>query len=117
MKFTDLIAWQKGVELVKEVYRLTEKFPRSEQYNLTSQLQRSATSVVTNIAEGFGRAGSDDKAYKYIIARGECTEVHSLLLVAISLKRLKEDSAEKVISLALEIGRLLSGLIERFASK
>ena len=81
--FTDLTAWTVGMELVKEIYALTEKFPSEERYGLTSQLRRAAVSVLSNIAEGFSRSSSADKAYKYMISRGECAETHALILVSI----------------------------------
>ena len=51
--YKDLVVWQKSVELVVEVYRITKKFPRSEQFAITSQIQRAAVSVPANIAEGY----------------------------------------------------------------
>jgi four helix bundle protein len=56
--YEDLIVWQKGIELAKEVYRLVGKFPSSERFGLTSQLQRAAVSVPSNIAEGQARRNS-----------------------------------------------------------
>ncbi|MDD3896316.1 MAG: four helix bundle protein [Candidatus Peribacteraceae bacterium] len=64
--FADLKAWQEGMDLVAEVYRLTALLPRSEQFGLSSQLKRASTSIVANIAEGFGRYSYADKAHKYV---------------------------------------------------
>jgi four helix bundle protein len=52
-RFNDLKIWQKGIEIVTDIYRLTKKFPKEELYGLTSQIRRSATSIPSNIAEGF----------------------------------------------------------------
>lgn len=56
--FTDLIAWQKGHELVLYIYKLTKTFPDTERFGLISQMRRSSASVTANIAEGFGRRGT-----------------------------------------------------------
>ena len=54
-KFKDLRIWQKGIEIVSDIYILTKKFPKEELYSLTSQIRRSAISIPSNIAEGFRR--------------------------------------------------------------
>lgn len=103
------------MSLVEEVYRITNAFPREEQFGLTSQLRRAATSILANIAEGFSRSSSADKAYKYTIARGEAAEVHALLLVSIRIKRTTEENCNQAISLVLESGKFLSGLIHKYS--
>lgn len=50
--YKDLVVWQKAVQLVKELYSLTEKFPREEQFVITAQMRRAAISMPPNIAEG-----------------------------------------------------------------
>ncbi len=64
--FKDLIVWQKAYELVLRVYRLTEKFPKSEQYGLLSQIRRSSISIVSNIAEGYQRQHKRQHNGEYI---------------------------------------------------
>jgi four helix bundle protein len=109
--FVDLKAWIVGLELVKEVYLLTKDFPREEQFGLTSQLRRATTSILANLAEGFSRRSAADKAYKYTIARGECTETYAFLLMSIAIGLLSNERAKHALSLVQETGRLLSGLI------
>ena len=109
--FTDLKAWQVGMDLVEEVFGLSCKFPKSELYGLTQQIRRSSMSVVSNIAEGFGRYTYPDKANRYTIARGECTEVLTQIIVAARLKFITEKEAERALQLSNEVGRMLSGLI------
>jgi 23S rRNA-intervening sequence protein len=60
--FEQLIVWQKALQLVLELYRFTEKFPRNETYGLVSQARRAAISVPANIAEGFKKRGRADKS-------------------------------------------------------
>ena len=58
--YRDLVVWQKAMELVTDVYELTKSFPKEELYGLTSQIRRSAVSVPSNIAEGYGRNSTQD---------------------------------------------------------
>ena len=100
------------MDLVEEVYRLTQKLPKEETYGLVSQLRRAAVSVVANIAEGFGRYTYADKAHKYRISRGEATEIDALLHITVRLKMLSQEETQKAFTLVNSTGRLLSGLIK-----
>ncbi len=104
------------MDLVEEIYALTEMFPSSERYGLTEQSRRAAVSILANLAEGYSRSSALDKAYKYTIARAECAEVHSLLLVSIRVKRATEQRVHCALKLCLETGRLLTGLIRKYNS-
>lgn len=64
--FRDLVAWQKSMVLVKNIYRLTENFPKTEQFGLVSQMRRAAVSIPSNIAEGHGRL--TDRGFKVFLA-------------------------------------------------
>ena len=75
--YTDLDAWKVGMDLVDEVYEITKKFPPTETYGMTAQMRKSSASILANIAEGFGRYTYPDKANKYTIARGECSETEA----------------------------------------
>lgn len=68
--FFDLDAWKEGQNLVIFAYRVTKSFPREELYALVDQIKRAAVSIVSNIAEGFGRATYKDKVYFYVMANG-----------------------------------------------
>src|SRR6478672_10437809 len=80
--YRDLKVWGIAVELTLEVYRITEAFPRSEQFGLTSQIRRAAVSVVTNIAEGHARSTRGEYRNFLSIARGSAIEVEVQLFVA-----------------------------------
>ncbi len=109
--FLDLEAAKSAMDLVEEVYRLTQKLPKEELYGIASQLKRAAASIVANIAEGFGRYSYADKARHYVIARGECTEVTAFFHITIRVKLLSENDVRHAFQLADQTGRLLSGLI------
>ena len=80
--FEQLIVWQKAHEFVLGVYRITETFPRSETYGLTSQLRRAAVSIPANIAEGFKKRGRADKIRFMNIAQGSLEECRYYLILA-----------------------------------
>lgn len=109
--FEDLEAWKVGMDLVEGVYELTREFPKEEMFGLTAQLRRASVSIVANIAEGFCRHTFADKANKYTIARGECGEVKTLILVAVRLTLVSEQRSRNALALVERVGRLLSGLI------
>lgn len=75
--FTSMPVWQKGLLLLVKVYELTRKFPPEEKYGMTSDMRRSANSVVHNVAEGFGRFEKKDKTRFYKISRGSAYEIIS----------------------------------------
>ena len=80
--FEQLIVWQKAHRFVLDVYKHTEKFPRTEIYGLTSQLRRAAVSIPANIAEGFKKRGKPDKIRFYNIAQGSLEECRYYLILS-----------------------------------
>lgn len=80
-KFQDLIVWQKAHKFVLEVYKISQLFPKNEQYGLTSQFRRSAVSIPANIAEGFKKRGQADKARFFNIAQGSLEETRYYLIL------------------------------------
>jgi four helix bundle protein len=109
--FTDLNAWKESHKLVLAIYVATKTFPQDEKFCLTSQIRRAAISIVSNIAEGFGRNTAKDKAQFYAIAKGSTLEVEGQLLVARDLNYLNEDNFQNVQKQILIVQKLLSGLV------
>ena len=95
--FKDMPVWKAALELSLEVFTITSKLPRSEDYGLTSQIRRSANSVNGNIAEGFGRNTAKDKSNFYIIARGSAFETQSHLLYGNKVGYFTTERTEKLI--------------------
>ncbi len=93
--FKDLIAWQKSHLLVLEIYKATSTFPKSEQFGLTNQFRRAAVSIVSNIAEGFGRRSPADRTHFYDMARASLNEVQAQLLVAKDMSFMSASDHEK----------------------
>ncbi len=87
--------------------------PKSEIYGLTNQIRRSAVSITSNIAEGFGRQGMKEKVQFYYLAQGSLIELKSQLLVARDIKYLKEDDFKSLAEQANKAHALLQGLIKK----
>lgn len=109
-RFEDLIAWQKARQLVAAVYGVTTKGAFAKDYGLRDQIQRSAVSVMSNIAEGFDR-GSRPEFHKYlVIAKGSCAEVRSQLYVALDCGYIAQPDFDKLAELAHEVAKIVGGL-------
>lgn len=113
VKFSDLNAWQEAHELVNLVYVLTNEFPKSEVFGLTSQLRRAAVSITANIAEGFSRFHYKDRLRFYYDARGSLSEVQSELLDARKVGLIKQNVLDKTWSQTEKVHLLLGGLIRK----
>jgi len=109
--FKELKVWQKAYQLCLEIYRVTRKFPKEEIYGLTSQVRRSAVSIPSNIAEGYGRKTTREYIQSLYIAYGSNCELETQILLSGDLGFIgKED----LLGLQKEIGdveRMLKGLI------
>jgi four helix bundle protein len=112
--YKDLLVWQRGLDLVVQVYLLTDKFPHTETYGLKAQLQRAVVSVPSNIAEGQARGASNTEFSRFIrIALGSLAEVDTQLELSIRLGFVTEQQTESAFALALEIRKMLFGLLRR----
>jgi four helix bundle protein len=109
--YRDLVAWQKAMRLVSEIYAATQGFPSEERYGLTNQLRRAAVSVPSNIAEGQARFSQKEFHHFLSQARGSLVEIETQLLIARELKYLQPSKAEDLLATTDELGRVLNGLI------
>lgn len=109
--YRELIVWQKAIEMVSDVYRITRSFPRNEMFGLTAQMRRSAVSVPSNIAEGQGRATRGESIQFLCHARGSLFELETQLIVAANLKYLEPNLARELTAKATEVARILNGLL------
>lgn len=115
--YRDLIVWQKSMALVTEVYSITRLFPKEELYGLISQIRRSAVSIPSNIAEGYGRYSTNDYIRFLQIAIGSLNEFQTQLEIGLNLGYLSKDIFEKVYEQSREIERMLSSLIKKVGLK
>jgi four helix bundle protein len=109
--YRDLIAWQKAIELVTEIYRATQSFPDSERFGLTSQLRRAAVSVPSNIAEGHVRQSTGEFKQFLGHARGSLLEGETQIFIARNLGYFSQERSTNLIKRTEEAGRILNGLI------
>ena len=114
--FRDLVVWQRAMDLVVEVYRVTKSFPSEERYGLTAQLRRAAT-VPSNIAEGRGRFGLGGFIYHLSVATGSLMEVETQLLIAQRLEYFQLGEAQRMLDRAAEVRRLLAGMVRALRTK
>ena len=109
--YKDLIVWQKSMTLVVKIYKLTEFFPKSEIYGLTSQMKRCAVSIPSNIAEGRRRGSKKDYRHFLIIAYGSGAELETQIEIAKRLQFNKNSDFIKVDSLLNEVMRMLNKML------
>lgn len=110
--FRDLKAWQECHKLLLVTYSYISKFPKTEMYELASQLRRSSVSVTSNIAEGFGRRSKKEKIQFYHLANGSLLEVENQLVISHSLKYITDAEFEEVMEIKKYSQILLQGLIK-----
>ena len=94
--FTQMPVWQLALEIVKDVYKLTDKLPKREDYALCSQLRDAAISIAGIIAEGFGRGHKKDKINFYYYSRGSAFEVMSHLFCGIKAGYFSENEIQPI---------------------
>jgi four helix bundle protein len=108
--FRELRVWQRGMELVVDVYRASANFPRTEIYGLASQLRRAAVSVPSNIAEGHTRESTKEYLNHISIAQASLAEVETQLEIAVRLEYLEPAATEMLLQHAVELGKQLYAL-------
>ena len=115
--YRELIAWQKAMDLVVQVYEMTRTFPREEVYGLTSQLRRAAVSIPSNIAEGQGRRSSKEFMRFLGIAYGSLQETETQIILATRLGDLEAAQEAQLLEQCAEVGKLINGLINALRRK
>jgi four helix bundle protein len=111
--YKKLVVWEKAHELVLHIYRITATFPRDEQYGLTSQIRRAATSTPTNIAEGCGKHTQIDFARYLQQAFGSMQEVQYLTYLSFELKYMEKEIYDVLDKQISEVKAMLMGLIRK----
>jgi four helix bundle protein len=114
--FRTLKVWEKAHALTLAIYKATEKFPKQELYALTSQVQRSAVSIPTNIAEGCGKDSDGELKRYFLIAMGSASELEYLLLLSRDLNYLPDDEYQSLNNELVEVRRMLNAFIQKLKS-
>lgn len=111
--YRDLDIWKMGIELVKDIYKSTEQFPRQETYGLVSQMRRSGVSISSNVAEGFRRYHNKEYKQFLYISLGSCAELETQITIAKELKYIQEDKEAKLLERLDHICRMISNLLKK----
>lgn len=114
--YRDLTVWRKGMALAAAVYRLTRQMPKNEEYRISGQMIRAATSIPANLAEGHGRGTRKDYGHFVSIAKGSLAELETFLLLVRDLDLAPSTATDSVLAQAEEVGRMLTALRSRLAS-
>lgn len=109
--YQELVAWQKSMAFVTDVYRCTQQFPKDEIYGLTSQIRRAAVSIPSNVAEGQGRLTRGEFKQFLGYAKGSVFEVETQLLIAHDLGYMDARELQALLDRIREVGRIISGLL------
>jgi four helix bundle protein len=114
--YKDLVVWQRSMELVVAIYRLTNQYPKSELYSLVSQSRRAVVSIVSNIAEGRFRGTRKDFLQFLRISYSSGAELETQIEIAKRLSFAKMSDFKEVDNLLLEVMRMLNKMISSLRS-
>ncbi len=115
--YKDLKIWQKGIVIVKLTYALTKAFPEEEKFGLVSQMRRSAVSIPSNIAEGWGRNYTKNDIQFLKIARGSLLELETQLIIALELDFISADAVVQLSDTITEENKMLNAFIRSIERK
>jgi four helix bundle protein len=113
--YKELIVWQKGMNIVTLMYRVTRTFPVEERYGLCSQMRRAAVSIPSNIAEGWAKKTKNHFMEFLRTALGSCAELETQVEVGYSEKFLAEADYNEIVSLLTEESKMLTAMIVKMS--
>jgi len=108
--FRDLRVWKLSIDFVREIYRLTNRFPNAETFGLTSQIRRAAVSIPSNIAEGQGRKSSREFKQFLSVAVGSLAELETQLIIAQEIDYLTKEELKPLIVALDDIRKMIKSL-------
>ena len=112
----DLKVWEKSIDFVTTIYKITKNFPKDEIYGLVSQLRRASVSISSNIAEGAVRNGKKEFVQFLYIALSSASEVETQLIISYKLNYIPKDEYEMMINEVHSISKMIQGLIKSVIS-
>ena len=116
-QFRNLIAWQKSVDLAVRMYRVSENFPKREQFGLAQQMRSASVSVPSNVAEGCGRGTLPDYRRFLLQARGSVYELETQIEIAQRIEFITAAEASGLTSDATDVARLINGIIRELNAR
>jgi len=117
LSYRDLIVWQRAMDLTDFAYEVTKSFPKDERFALTSQMQRCAVSIPSNIAEGHGRQHLGEYLHHLSIANGSLMELETQFVIASRRHYTDQAALEHGLNLSGDVGRLLAGLVRALKAR
>jgi len=111
--FKDLRIWQKGIEIVEDIYKMTNNFPNEEKYGLSSQMRRSAISIPSNIAEGFKRFHNKEYKRFLFITLGSSAELETQLIISNKLNYVTKHTTDTLIEKIDYLSKMITLLIRK----
>jgi len=111
-RFEDVAAWQKARELTRQVYSVTRSGEFGKDFGLRDQMRRASVSIMSNIAEGFGRGGDKEFGQFLAVAKGSASEVQAQLYVALDAGYIDKEAFAQLYALAEETARLIAGFMK-----
>jgi four helix bundle protein len=115
--FRNLLVWQKSMELVTKMYSSTQKFPKEELFGLSSQIRRSAVSIPSNIAEGYGRDSNKEYLRFLNISIGSLFELQTQIEIAKNIMYLNEKDFNDLYEKSRELERMLVSFIRKIKER
>ena len=112
-RYRDLDIWNAGIQVVKRIYQLTEKFPKHELYGLVSQMRRSAISTPSNVAEGFRRYHNKEYRQFLYVSLGSCAELETQLTIAKELNYIEQGEEVRLLEELDHVCRMIANLIKK----
>lgn len=110
-----LDVWKASVDIVKEIYQLTQSFPKDEQYGITSQLKRASVSIVSNLSEGLSRSTKLDTRRFLQIARSSLVEIDSQIEISLQLNFCNSEQIKKLEELSNRVFAMLTNLMKKYS--
>ena len=117
LSYRDLVVWQRAMDLTDVAYEVARSFPKDERFALTSQMQRSAVSIPSNIAEGHGREHLGEYLHHLSIANGSLMELETQFVIASRRQYIDRAALEHGLNLSGDVGRLLAGLVRALKAR
>jgi len=114
--FRDLHIWHKGIELVKDIYKETQNFPKQEIYGLTNQIRRAAISIPSNIAEGHIRQHRTEFRQFLSVALGSLAELETQVVISRELNYISTEKSQNLIEQMGSLGKMIRGLIKKLTN-
>lgn len=111
--YRDLDIWKKGIGIVKDIYAITEEFPKTEIYGLVTQMRRSSVSIPSNIAEGFRRYHNKEYRQFLYVALGSCAELETQLTISQDLKYINKEKELQLLEKLDHLCRMTMNLIKK----